>query len=79
MTQQVHTPATTGDRLWPLYAAVFNHALALAMLGAAIPFFVKQLGGSPTTVGFAGAATTGFYAAGRALLRTRINRIVQRG
>ena len=78
MTPHTGSTASTPDRVWPLYAAVFNHALGLGMMMVALPFFSKQLGASATLIGIIGAAMQISYAGGCTLLRSKLDRISPR-
>ena len=42
--------------VWPLYAAAFAMAMALSVFWTAIPFILRNIGGTPKQVGYALAA-----------------------
>jgi len=75
-TDQAVVPGPT--RIWPLLAAAFAQACCVAILATALPFFAQDLGGKGLMVGLIGAAGTGTYAIGCALLRPVADRLSPR-
>ncbi len=75
-TNQAVAPGPT--RIWPLLAAAFTQACCVAILATALPFFAQDLGGKGFMVGLIGAAGTGTYALGCALMRPVADRLSPR-